>query len=81
MINELWGHIPDDELRAMCSGDAASLYRIRCGDSAHPGHSRNPGSVMYFAVESNDIAQLLGAEIPTEFDQEDRNDLATIRTG
>ncbi len=27
VIEKLWGHIPDDELRMMCSENAAKLYR------------------------------------------------------
>jgi hypothetical protein len=50
-------------------------------DPSHPGHSRNKGSVMYWAVESDVIGQLLGAKPPTEFDQADLADLATIRSG
>ena len=58
------------------------LYlNTRRGDPNHPGHSRNPGSVMYWAVESDAIAQLLGAPIPTEFDDDDLADLNTIRNG
>jgi hypothetical protein len=48
-------------------------------DPEHPGHSRNRGSVMYWAVESDLIGQVLGGGIPTEFDEQDRADLARIR--
>jgi len=48
-------------------------------DPEHPGHSRNRQSVMYYAVESGLVAQLLGGPPPTEFDDADRADLATIR--
>ena len=27
VIEKVWGHIPDDELRMMCSENAAKLYR------------------------------------------------------
>ena len=27
VIADAWGHIPNDELRMMCSGNAAALYR------------------------------------------------------
>jgi hypothetical protein len=57
------------------------VLRPARGDPDHPGHSRNTGSVMHFAVESDDVAQLLGARIPTEFDQQDWADLQTIRNG
>jgi hypothetical protein len=50
-------------------------------DPEHPGHSRNRSSVMYWAVESSVVGQLLGADPPRGFDAEDRADLATIRAG
>ena len=50
-------------------------------DAEHPGHSTNPGSVMYWAVESDVIGAILGANPPTEFDAADLADLATIRNG
>jgi hypothetical protein len=50
-------------------------------DPEHPGHSRNPRSVMYWAVESSLVGQLLGADVPRDFDADDRADLATIRAG
>ena len=49
-------------------------------DPAHPGHSRNPGSVMYWAVETDVVTTLLEGGPPTTFDAEDRADLAAIRT-
>ena len=50
-------------------------------DAEHPGHSTNPGSVMYWAVESSLVGQVLGGPPPTEFDAADRADLAAIRNG
>jgi hypothetical protein len=50
-------------------------------DPEHPGHSRNRGSVMYWAVESSVVGQLLGADPPRDFDADDRADLAAIRAG
>jgi hypothetical protein len=50
-------------------------------DPEHPGHSANPGSVMYWAVESDVIGQLLGANPPNGFDDADLADLAAIRDG
>lgn len=50
-------------------------------DPEHPGHSRNPESVMYWAVESSVVGQLLGADPPRHFDDDDRADLAAIRAG
>lgn len=50
-------------------------------DPDHKGHSRNERSVMYWAVESNLIGQILGGDPPRDFDAEDLADLATIRGG
>lgn len=50
-------------------------------DPDHPGHSRNRGSVMYWAVESSLVATLLDGPPPRDFDAADRQDLATIRQG
>ena len=49
-------------------------------DPGHPGHSTNQKSVMYWAVESDIVAQLLQGGPPREFDSADLADLATIRT-
>ncbi|HEX2850209.1 MAG TPA: hypothetical protein VHN98_06640 [Acidimicrobiales bacterium] len=51
------------------------------GDPDHPGHSRNRGSVMYWAVESDLVTQVLGGGPPRDFDSQDRADLAAIRSG
>lgn len=52
-------------------------------DPEHKGHSDNPGSVMYWAVDNVGVATLLGGrtEPPTEFDADDLADLAAIRSG
>ena len=50
-------------------------------DPQHPGHSTNPRSVMYWAVESDVIGDLLSGGPPTDFDSADRSDLASIRGG
>jgi hypothetical protein len=50
-------------------------------DPEHPGHSTNDESVMYWAVESDLVGQVLGAGIPTDFDAQDRADLSRIRSG
>jgi hypothetical protein len=52
-------------------------------DPQHPGHSDNPDSVMYWAVDNVGVATLLGGrtEPPTDFDADDRADLADIRAG
>jgi hypothetical protein len=51
------------------------------GDPEHPGHSRNRASVMYWAVESDLVADLLQGGPPRDFDSADLADLATIRNG
>jgi hypothetical protein len=51
------------------------------GDPEHPGHSRNRGSVMYWAVESTLVGQVLGGPPPDELDADDRADLAAIAAG
>jgi hypothetical protein len=50
-------------------------------DPDHPGHSTNPRSVMYWAVESSLIGDLLTGGPPQDFDDADRADLAAIRRG
>jgi hypothetical protein len=50
-------------------------------DPQHPGHSTNKSSVMYWAVESNVVADLLQGGPPKDFDDADVADLATIRNG
>jgi hypothetical protein len=50
-------------------------------DPDHPGHSTNPKSVMYWAVESNLVADLLQGGPPKDFDGADLADLQTIRNG
>ena len=50
-------------------------------DPEHPGHSSNPGSVMYYAVESTLVGSILDGGPPTEFDADDRAELAAIRRG
>ncbi len=50
-------------------------------DPEHPGHSRNRGSVMYWAVESGLVTQVLSGGPPREFDDDDRRDLRSLRSG
>ena len=50
-------------------------------DPEHPGHSRNEGSVMYWAIESDLVGPLLGSNPPNDFDADDRRDLAAIGDG
>lgn len=50
-------------------------------DPEHPGHSPNRDSVMYWAVESTLVTDLLTGGPPRDFDDADRADLAAIRSG
>jgi len=50
-------------------------------DPDHPGHSTNSRSVMFWAVESDLVGQVLGGPPPVDFDAEDRADLARIHNG
>lgn len=50
-------------------------------DPEHPGHSSNPASVMYWAVESDLVASVLGARPPRDFDGDDLADLRAIAAG
>jgi len=49
-------------------------------DPAGGGHSRNPGSVMYFAVDPSLLGNVFGAA-SDRFDAQDERDLAAIRAG
>ena len=50
-------------------------------DPDHPGHSSNKESVMYWAVETDAISSVLGANPPDTFDDADKADLARIKSG
>lgn len=50
-------------------------------DPEHPGHSRNSESVMYWAVESSLVTQVLSGGPPRDFDRQDLADLAALRDG
>ncbi|HUR32719.1 MAG TPA: hypothetical protein VM032_02935 [Vicinamibacterales bacterium] len=50
-------------------------------DADHPGHSANRASVMYWAVESDVVAQLFGGPPPVDFDAADLADLRAIHAG
>lgn len=52
-------------------------------DPDHRGHSSDPDSVMYWAVDNVGVATLLGGHTtpPTDFDAADRADLAAIQSG
>ena len=47
-------------------------------DPDHPGHSRNQGSVMFWAVETSLVGQVLGGPPPVDFDADDIADLKKI---
>jgi hypothetical protein len=48
-------------------------------DLAHPPHSNDPSDVMYWQVDTTQIA-LLGSSPPTQFDAADMADLETVRS-
>jgi hypothetical protein len=50
-------------------------------DKEHPGHSTNRGSVMYWAVESSVVGQVLGGPPPIDFDKADLADIAALKDG
>lgn len=50
-------------------------------DPEHPGHSPNRESVMYWAVESTLVTQVLTGGPPRDFDRQDLADLAALRNG
>jgi hypothetical protein len=47
-------------------------------DTAHPGHSTNTNSVMYWEVETSSITSLVRGGIPDNYDSNDRGDLCGI---
>lgn len=50
-------------------------------DPDHPFHSRNRGSVMFWAIETDLVGQILSGPPPRTFDRDDRDDLAALRAG
>lgn len=50
-------------------------------DDDHPGHSSNEDSVMYWAVNSADLANIFFSSLPNEFDENDLADLAGLADG
>ena len=50
-------------------------------DPEHPHHSNNDNSVMYWAIESNDVGNFIFGTIPDEFDQYDKLDLQEMASG
>jgi len=50
-------------------------------DPDHPYHSRNRESVMFWAIETDLVSQVLGGPPPRTFDNDDLADLAALRSG
>ena len=50
-------------------------------DPDHPGHSNNDNSVMYWAIETNDVGNLITGNLPNTFDADDKSDLAGMADG
>ena len=50
-------------------------------DPDHPNHSNNEDSVMYWAVESQDLYNQLDGEPPNSFDSDDLDDLRLMKEG
>ena len=50
-------------------------------DPQHPHHSNNDESVMYWAIESQDIGNQIDGEPPNNFDSDDLDDLRLMREG
>ena len=50
-------------------------------DSSHPGHSNNEDSVMYWAIESNDVGNFISGNLPDQFDDDDKSDLQGMASG
>jgi len=50
-------------------------------DPEHPNHSNNEDSVMYWAVESQDLYNQLDGEPPNNFDNYDLDDLKLMKEG
>ena len=50
-------------------------------DPDHPNHSNNEESVMYWAIESQDIGNQIDGTPPNNFDSDDLDDLRLMREG
>ena len=50
-------------------------------DADHEGHSNNQDSVMYWAVESTRLRNVIFGTLPNDFDSDDRMDLAGLKDG
>ena len=46
-----------------------------------PGHSDNDDSVMYWAIESMSVGSFISGDLPNDFDQDDKDDLAGMAAG
>jgi hypothetical protein len=62
-------------------GLVGHVVRPQRQDPDHPGHSPNKASVMYWAVETDDIISAFVGAPPKEFDADDLADLELIRNG
>ena len=50
-------------------------------DKSHPNHSNNEDSVMYWAVETADVGNIISGELPNSFDSADLSDLDKLSKG
>ena len=50
-------------------------------DPDHPGHSSNSESVMYWAIESTEVSNVLSGSLPDEFDSDDKADMSGMADG
>ena len=50
-------------------------------DSENKGHSNNEDSVMYWAINSRSVGSFFSGDLPTEFDQDDLDDMAGLADG
>jgi len=50
-------------------------------DADHEGHSNNQDSVMYWAIESTRLRNVIFGTLPNDFDSDDRMDLAGLKDG
>ena len=50
-------------------------------DSENKGHSNNEDSVMYWAIESRSVGSFISGDLPTEFDQDDLDDMVGLADG
>ena len=48
-------------------------------DPEHRGHSKSRGSVMYWQIEDKGLVALITGGPATDFDDDDRDDLAFLR--